>query len=95
MKELFSNPVTLIAIVLSAFFVAMAVAKRLGGRRTTSEKDASEKPYQVSDPFTPPPQDAAPPEEEPATIIPLPSQKVFRQFGSESERTADKDYVWE
>ena len=94
MKELFSNPVTLIAIGLAAFFVAMAIGKRWNYRRAVSARNGGEKPYQVSDPYVPPPEGASAPQEEPPSII-APPPKVFRQFGSEHETSADKDYVWE
>ncbi len=98
MRELFDNPVTVIAIGLAIFFTIMALAKRWSYRRSIADKSPDEKPYQITDPYQPPPVALATPPVASAESIPGPTPKVFRQFGSRTgSEDADEapEYMWE
>ena len=105
LNTLFWNPITLIAGLLAVFFTLMAYVRRRMSRRARANKKA-EKPYRVSDPYTPP---VIQPTPEPM-IEPPPqllsngkgkaNNKYFRQFGQPNPAPQDKhaeptDYIWE
>lgn len=99
MRELFANPVTTIAIGLAVFFILMAMLRRWTHRQAERARAGlDEKPYTVSDPYTPPAEAAVPlAEPPPEPKITVPTQKVFRQFGT-AHAGPDEDgseYVWE
>ena len=111
LNELFFNPVSIIATVLAAFFVAMAVLRRSSSRQNARARSVppDSKPYRVSDPYSvaPPtaPAPAAPPpavfaNPSPSAAAPEPERKFFRQYDG-TERKTDgsagdsSGYVWE
>ena len=105
LNALFWNPITLIAGLLALFFTLMAYIRRRMSRRARAAKKA-EKPYRVSDPYTPPVIQPAP---EPVIDTSSPmlttskskaNNKYFRQFGQPNPAPQDKhaeptDYIWE
>lgn len=106
----FLGPVSVIAILLAFFFIAMAYLRHLGAQRARNQKISSAaKPWQVANPYTASDnlEATAPP---PATLAPAsaakdaasdPSRAVFRQYGSPASVAAAPDdastpgYVWE
>lgn len=104
----FFGPVTVIAILLAFFFIAMAYLRHLGIQRARTQKfAASAKPWQVANPYTasenlaatPPPTTLAAPSAA-KTAASDPSGSVFRQFGSGGAGAAAPNdqttgYVWE
>ena len=105
LNALFWNPITLIAGLLAVFFTLMAYVRRRMSRRARAAKKA-EKPYRVSDPYTPP---VIQPTPEPVidqshqmltTGKNKTNNKFFRQFGQPNPTPQDKnaeptDYIWE
>ena len=107
--ESFFGPVSVIALLLAFFFIAMAFLRHLGTKRARTQKySTAAKPWQVANPYTASDnlEAAAPP---PATLAPAsaakdaasdPSRAVFRQYGSPASGAAPDDpatpgYVWE
>ena len=109
--ELFLGPVTIIAVLLAVFFVAMAFFRHLGAKRLRAQHNRPEdKPYRISNPYeataaptapAPPPAGAAfapPPAATEAASDP--SGKIFRQFepgaaGSKDKSSDPSGYLWE
>jgi|GEM_PF-1314205 hypothetical protein len=107
--ESFFGPVTVIAVLLALFFIAMAYLRHLGVQRARTQKtSATAKPWQVANPYTAS-ETLVSTAAAPATLAPPsaatkaasdPSRSVFRQFGSVGAGTAAPDdrtpgYVWE
>ncbi len=103
-SELFLNPVTVIAILLALFFVAMTYFRHLGVKHARQEQNrGGHKPYQVTNPYAPPAPVSAAPLDAPAApqrLDQAPPRKVFRQIGRDpavtGARAGDSSgYVWE
>ena len=108
MTELFFNPITIIATILGLFFILMAAFRHMITKRGKKNRRASDKPYQINDPYSPPPaHPAQPPSRTPPNITladnnptqapkPKESRKFFRQFGlpqqSGSEESPEPSY---
>ncbi|HPC19605.1 MAG: hypothetical protein KA118_18685 [Verrucomicrobia bacterium] len=106
--ESFFGPVSIIAILLAVFFLAMAYLRYTGVKNARTHKyPADAKPWQVANPYTA--EDHLTEEPAPATLAPPPpadlhadshlDAPVFHQFSSSSASTPNSDdksgYVWE
>ncbi|NCA82215.1 MAG: hypothetical protein EOM72_05660 [Opitutae bacterium] len=104
----FFGPVSVIAILLAFFFVAMAYLRHLGAKRArTRKRSKDEKPWQISNPYTasenltaPPPLATLAPPPAARNVASDPTSPVFRQFSSTSPSAAKPappapGYVWE
>lgn len=65
LATLLSNPITIIAIVLFAFFASMAYLRHRSEKRAANPPQ-TEKPYNIADPYGPPKLPVTPPP--PATL---------------------------
>lgn len=102
MSELFFNPITIIATILACFFILMALVRHMITKRGKKTRRATDKPYQINDPYAPPPaHPAPPPTRTPPNITlmdnnphpapkPKESRKFFRQFGLPPQTTGEE-----
>lgn len=111
MIELLGNPVTIIAGILSVFFLAMGVARRAARRRADAGMaNPDDARYQIYDPYKTPagteatasvePPPPTPGLDEPTPPPPQPAGSLFKEYRpaaqAANDASVDTDgYVWE